>query len=169
VSACYNYLSSSITTYVVSFERNHLVGIIPINRQKEKHSMIDAADTGDGTWGHLADTEHFGRVSRKCIIVPRADLDLPKYRGSTRAVHCMIYSRSEERIFGIYSSRAIILVSVRHLYTVWYILIKTIYAIHLHYGRRFRIQVLQQSKVYNPTNPATRIFRRMKGRLLLLV
>lgn len=105
--------------------------------------MIDAADTGDGTWGHLADTEHFGRISRNCIVVPKADLDLPKYRGSTRAVHCVIYSRSEERIFGIYSSRAIILVSVRHLCTVWYIFIKTIYAIRLHYERRFRMQVLQ--------------------------
>jgi hypothetical protein len=73
--------------------------------------MIDMADTGDGTWGHLADTEHFGRVSRDYIVVPKADFDLPKYRGSTRAGHCMIYSRSEEKIFGIYTARAMILVS----------------------------------------------------------
>lgn len=79
--------------------------------------MIDVADTGDRTWGHLADKEHFGRVSRNYIVVPKADLDLPKYCGSTRAGHCMIYSRSEERIFGIYSARAVILVSARHQFT----------------------------------------------------
>lgn len=127
----------------MSLERVHLVGLIPIKWREEKHSMADAADTGDSTWGHLADKEHFGRVSRNYIVVPKADLDLTKYRGSTRAGHCMIYSRSEERIFGIYSSRAVILVSVRHLCTVWYIFIKTISAIRLQYERRFCIQVLQ--------------------------
>lgn len=127
----------------MSLERVRFVGLIPIKRQEEKHSMTDAADTGDSTWGHLADTEHFGRVSRNYIVVPKADLDLPKYRGSTRAGHCMIYSRSEERIFGVYSSRAMILVSVRHLCSVWYIFIKTISAIRLQYERRFRIQVVQ--------------------------
>jgi hypothetical protein len=127
----------------VSLERVHLVGIIPIKRQKKEHSMTEAAGTGDSTWGHLADTEHFGRVSRNYIVVPKADLDLPKYRGSTHAGHCMIYSRSEERIFGIYSSRAMILVSVRHLCTLWYIFFKTISAIRLQYERRFRIQILQ--------------------------
>jgi hypothetical protein len=80
--------------------------------------MTEAADTGDSTWGRLAHTEHFGRVSRNYIVVPKADLNLPKYRGSTRAGHCMIYSRSEERIFGIYRARAMILVSVRHLCTI---------------------------------------------------
>jgi len=97
----------------VSLERVHLVGLIPIKWREEKHSMADAADTGDSTWGHLADKEHFGRVSRNYIVVPKADLDLTKYRGSTRAGHCMIYSRSEERIFGIYSSRAVILMQLR--------------------------------------------------------
>jgi hypothetical protein len=105
--------------------------------------MIHVAGTGDSTWGHLAETEHFGRVSRNYIVVPKSDLDLPKYRGSTRAGHCMIYSRSEERIFGVYSARAMILVSVRHLCSVWYVFIKTISTIRLQYERRFRIQVLQ--------------------------
>jgi hypothetical protein len=105
--------------------------------------MVDLADTGDRTWGYLADTEHFGRVSRNYSVVPKADLDLPKYRGSTRAGHCMIYSRSEERIFGIYSARAMILVSARHLCTDWYIFIKAISRIHLQRERRFHKQVLQ--------------------------
>jgi hypothetical protein len=69
------------------------------------------ADTGDGSWGHLEETEHFGRVCTNYVLVPKVDLELPKYYGSTHAGHCMIYSRTEERIFGIYSARAVILVS----------------------------------------------------------
>lgn len=80
--------------------------------------MTDMADTGDRSWGHLADTEHFGRPCTNYIIVPKADFDLPKYRRSTRAAHCMIYSRTEERIFGIYRARAMILVSKIILWTV---------------------------------------------------
>jgi hypothetical protein len=106
--------------------------------------MIDAADTGESTWGHLADTEHFGRVSRNYVVVPKADLNLPKYRGSTRAGHCMIYSRSEERIFGIYSARAMVLVSVQHLCIVCNIFIKTI----------SHTSLAARSKVCNSTNPA---------------
>jgi hypothetical protein len=68
-------------------------------------------DTGDGSWGHLEETEHFGRACTNYEIVPKAGLELPKYCGSTHAGHCMIYSRTEERIFGIYTARAVILVS----------------------------------------------------------
>lgn len=72
--------------------------------------MTDMADFGDGSWGHLAETEHFGRACTNYILVPKADLCLPKYSGSTHAGHCLIFSRTEEKIFGIYAARAVILV-----------------------------------------------------------
>lgn len=71
------------------------------------------ADIGDGSWGHLAETEHFGRVCTNYVLVPKADLGLPKYCGSTHAGHCLIFSRTEEKIFGIYTARAVILMQLR--------------------------------------------------------
>ncbi|KAJ4439640.1 hypothetical protein ANN_07768 [Periplaneta americana] len=71
------------------------------------------ANTGDRSWGHLADTEHFGRACTNYIVIAKEDLDQPQYCGSTHAGHCMIYSRTNERIFGIYSARAVILMQMR--------------------------------------------------------
>jgi len=71
--------------------------------------MTDMADTGDITWGRSADERH-GRICSDYIEVRKAHLDLPKYRDSVRAAQCMIYARTEEKIFGLYSARALILV-----------------------------------------------------------
>ena len=67
--------------------------------------------TGDGSWGYLADTEHFGREDSNFLEVPKTDINLPKYCRRTQAGHCMIYAKTKENIFGIYSARAIVLVS----------------------------------------------------------
>ncbi|KAJ9591617.1 hypothetical protein L9F63_001831 [Diploptera punctata] len=68
---------------------------------------------GDGSWGHLADTEHFGRECSTYIEIPKGDLNLPKYSEVTNAGHCMIYARSNDRIFGLYNARATVLMQMR--------------------------------------------------------
>lgn len=75
--------------------------------------FIMNSDTGDRTWGHLADTELFGRVSN-CADYIQLSTDAlkdPQYHECTQACHCMIFARSTERIFNVYSSRAAVLVS----------------------------------------------------------
>lgn len=73
------------------------------------------ADTGDRTWGHLADTELFGRVSDSAdyMQLPTDALKDPQYHECTQACHCMIFARSSQRIFNIYSARAAILMQMR--------------------------------------------------------
>lgn len=71
------------------------------------------SDTADGTWGHLEDTELFGRVSNSADYIElSADaLKEPQYHDCVQACHCMIFARSTNRIFNLYSSRAAVLVS----------------------------------------------------------
>ncbi|PSN48637.1 U8 snoRNA-decapping enzyme [Blattella germanica] len=72
-----------------------------------------SSTTGDKSWGHLADTERYGRKSDDYVTIPRSDLFKAQYKGLMHAAHCMIYSRTSDRIFGIYSARAIILMQMR--------------------------------------------------------
>lgn len=76
--------------------------------------FIMNSDTGDRTWGHLADTELFGRVSDSADYTQLSidALKDPQYHGYTHACHCMIFARNSERIFNVYIARAAILVSV---------------------------------------------------------
>lgn len=71
------------------------------------------SDTGDRTWGHLADTELFGRVSNLSdyIQLPTDALKDPQYQKCTQACHCMVFARNTARVFNVYSARAAVLVS----------------------------------------------------------
>lgn len=74
---------------------------------------IMATNTGDRTWGHLASTEHFGRISnpQDYIEVEKENLKNDPYFNSTQASHCMIFARNDKKTFGVYNPRAAILVS----------------------------------------------------------
>lgn len=76
---------------------------------------MNSADTGDRTWGHLADTELFGRISDSAdyILLSTDDLKDPQYHDCTQACHCMIFARNLEKIFNIYSTRASVLMQMR--------------------------------------------------------
>ncbi|XP_054287088.1 U8 snoRNA-decapping enzyme isoform X2 [Macrosteles quadrilineatus] len=76
---------------------------------------IMASDTGDRTWGHLASTEHFGRItdSSDYIQVDRDNLKNDPYFNSTQASHCMIFARNDKKTFGVYNPRAAILMQMR--------------------------------------------------------
>ncbi|XP_066992707.1 U8 snoRNA-decapping enzyme [Anabrus simplex] len=73
------------------------------------------SETGDRSWGHLADTECFGRscLNSDYVIISKEDLNLPQYKKSTQACHCMIYSRHTDKVFGIYHPRAAVLMQMR--------------------------------------------------------
>lgn len=72
-----------------------------------------SSDTGDRTWGHLASTEHFGRItdSSDYIQVDKENLENDPYYNSTQASHCMIFARNNVKTFGVYNPRAAVLVS----------------------------------------------------------
>lgn len=71
-------------------------------------------NTGDRTWGHLATTEHYGRVtdSSDYIQVGKECLKNDPYYNSAQASHCMIFARNNTKTFGVYNPRAAILVSL---------------------------------------------------------
>lgn len=70
-------------------------------------------DTGDRTWGHLASTEQYGRItdSSDYIQVDKENLENDPYYNSTQASHCMIFARNKTKTFGVYNPRAAVLVS----------------------------------------------------------
>lgn len=72
-------------------------------------------ETGDGTWGHLEDTECFGRTSRSSdyTVLTKDTLTETKYVSCTQAAHCMIYAKDTKRIFNLYNARAAILMQMR--------------------------------------------------------
>lgn len=74
---------------------------------------IMSFDTGDRTWGHLASTEHFGRITESSdyIQVDKENLENDPYYNSTQASHCMIFARNKTKTFGVYNPRAAVLVS----------------------------------------------------------
>lgn len=74
---------------------------------------IMSQDSGDRTWGHLASTEHYGRItdSSDYITVDKENLKNDPYYNSTHASHCMIFARNNNKTFGVYNPRAAILVS----------------------------------------------------------
>ncbi|GLH04308.1 U8 snoRNA-decapping enzyme [Gryllus bimaculatus] len=69
----------------------------------------------DGSWGHLADTEHFGRKtsSSDVRVISYNETTHPKYVNYTKAGHCMIYSKQNEKMFGLYDTRAAVLMQMR--------------------------------------------------------
>lgn len=71
------------------------------------------SNTGDCTWGWLGSTEQFGRDAEpnEFIVIPKSQIYHKKYACSTQAAHCAIYADNNEKVFGIYNSRATILVS----------------------------------------------------------
>ena len=83
-----------------------------------KSRFIMNSDSGDRTWGHLAETELFGRVSDSADHIEMSIdvLDKPQYHNCTHACHCMIFARNTERIFNVYCARAAILVSLYRLF-----------------------------------------------------
>lgn len=74
---------------------------------------IMSLDTGDRTWGHLASTEQYGRItdSSDYIQVDKENLENDPYYNSTQASHCMIFARNKTKTFGVYNPRAAVLVS----------------------------------------------------------
>lgn len=81
-----------------------------------KSSHTTMSETGDRSWGHLADTELFGRSNGKCEYAIVSDDKSAEFSSSecTQAAHCMIYSKFSDKVFGIYNPRAAILVSRYH-------------------------------------------------------
>lgn len=71
------------------------------------------SNTGDFTWGWLGSTEQFGRDAElnEFIVIPESKIHDEKYAHLTHATHCAIYADNDEKVFGIYNSRATILVS----------------------------------------------------------
>ncbi|XP_049804302.1 U8 snoRNA-decapping enzyme-like isoform X2 [Schistocerca nitens] len=72
-------------------------------------------ETGDGSWGHLEDTEYFGRISSTTdyAVLTKENLKESKYATCTQAAHCMIYCTHTQRIFDLYSARAAVLMQMR--------------------------------------------------------
>lgn len=70
-------------------------------------------DTGDRTWGHLARTEHYGRVTDPSdyILLTKDELKSEPYCSTAQASHCMVYAKNNVKTFGVYNPRAAVLVS----------------------------------------------------------
>ncbi|KAK7867726.1 hypothetical protein R5R35_002235 [Gryllus longicercus] len=77
--------------------------------------MFRMSNIDDGSWGHLADTEHFGRKtsSSDVRVISYNETTHPKYVNYTKAGHCMIYSKQNEKMFGLYDTRAAVLMQMR--------------------------------------------------------
>ncbi|XP_065223969.1 U8 snoRNA-decapping enzyme-like [Planococcus citri] len=75
---------------------------------------MDNSKTGDLTWGHLEDTEVFGRraVEDDYIVVDKETAS-KKYQIDAEASHCIIYAKSDRMIFDVYCCRAVILMHMR--------------------------------------------------------
>uniref|UniRef100_A0A1B6F6U7 U8 snoRNA-decapping enzyme n=2 Tax=Cuerna arida TaxID=1464854 RepID=A0A1B6F6U7_9HEMI len=76
---------------------------------------VMSSDTGDRTWGHLATTEHYGRITDTSdyIQVDKENLKNDPYYNSSQASHCMIFARNNIKTFGVYNPRAAILMQMR--------------------------------------------------------
>uniref|UniRef100_A0A1B6M9X2 U8 snoRNA-decapping enzyme n=2 Tax=Graphocephala atropunctata TaxID=36148 RepID=A0A1B6M9X2_9HEMI len=86
-------------------------------RNKSTHNLLKvmSSDTGDRTWGHLATTEHYGRITDAAdyIQVDKDNLKNDPYYNSSQASHCMIFARNDKKTFGVYNPRAAILMQMR--------------------------------------------------------
>lgn len=70
-----------------------------------------SSNTGDLTWGHLEDTEVYGRrtVEDDYIQVDRETVS-KQYPIGREASHCLIYAKNNNKIFDVYCCRAVVLV-----------------------------------------------------------
>lgn len=69
------------------------------------------SNTGDLTWGHLEDTEVYGRKSVAQDYVPIEKYLLKDQSCITQeASHCLIYAKNSTKVFNVYNTRAVILV-----------------------------------------------------------
>uniref|UniRef100_A0A1B6E325 U8 snoRNA-decapping enzyme n=2 Tax=Clastoptera arizonana TaxID=38151 RepID=A0A1B6E325_9HEMI len=90
-------------------------GVLAPIRLGIKTVMAVSKDTGDRTWGHLATTEHFGRVTDMSdyIFLSQDDLKNEPYKSSAKASHCMLYAKNNVKTFGVYNPRAAVLMQMR--------------------------------------------------------
>lgn len=71
--------------------------------------IFNTENTGDLTWGHLKDSESFGRkTSSEDFILWKEETN---FKIKTEASHCLLYARNNSKIFDVYHPRASILVS----------------------------------------------------------
>lgn len=73
--------------------------------------LFFSSDTGDLTWGHLEDTEVYGRKAPADDFI-EIDRNAMKDKSEIKceASHCLIYAKNNKKVFDVYSPRAVILV-----------------------------------------------------------